>query len=212
MALFVRVWIMMIMTTLSVITSSCFSKTSLPKITWEQAASPPLVDPLVATTNGRSTVFARWRLSCLSNIRDLGLIPLTTYHLKRQLDRFSRFCRTVPMRRPNAVQPHFPQSLPIFGKLDPYVIRSSLGTLDLPLQTTSRSSQPFFHNTRSLLPTKGDIDRQIGHRRNILWSRILLRPVVMGNCGVLPSGGKSFSVQQLACHAISASAELVVFK
>jgi len=48
--------------------------TRLPGIIWEEAALPPLVtDSLIAATNNRSTVFARWhQCACPSNTRFLG--------------------------------------------------------------------------------------------------------------------------------------------
>jgi len=90
----------------------------LPKVIWEQAASPPLAaDPLITAAYNRSTAFARWR-----RCDDTRVHP--THYPKRQLDRFSRFCTAnaafslyVTLRRTISLQ-----NLPfLVSDLDPYL-------------------------------------------------------------------------------------------
>jgi len=66
--------------------------TVLPKVIWEQAASPSFVtDSFIAAAHNRSAVFAMWR-QCARSSNTRFLDPTTLTIPKLEHNRFSRFC------------------------------------------------------------------------------------------------------------------------
>jgi len=101
--------------------------------------------------------------------RFLGSLGLTPLRLSSQMqfDWFTLVCRAYA----NALHcdAPFSQIYPYLGEgeLDFHLTRGSLDQPDPPSQTGSRSSQPFFHNTKGQIDRQTDRPKSIG--KNVCW-------------------------------------------
>jgi len=137
--------------------------------------SHPINSLLIATAHNCSTVFASWR-QCARPFNG----PMYTISWANQLIiqngsliNTSVFFFTATVARSIYVKLTLPRILPNLplsvGGMDPHLIHGFLSHLTRPPpHTTSRSPQPFFHNTCSL-PTDRPTDRPTERRRNTIY-------------------------------------------